>query len=324
MSDLRPDTAASPAIEHASALTIGELLRTRTKVTPEAVALTEGDRRVSYAQFNDRVNRLANALSAQGLIRGERLAVLSENRIEYMECVYAAAKLGAIVCALNWRLVPGELQHCIGLTAPHLVFASARHANLLQRQDLGCVKSVLRFDGEYEALVAGSPSHEPEIAARPEDGLLILYTSGTTGLPKGALISHRAEIARMFVNAVEMGLDTGTTFVGWLPMYHMGCMDQAIASLSVGATVAVVDGFDVERIVTLVETERLWWLALLPGTIDRFCEAMKRRNARPRHVHLVGAMADLVPRRQIAERTRLLGAPYANTCGSTETGIPPA
>ena len=311
-------------IEQASRLTIGELLRARAANTPGMPAVCEGERTLSYAQFNERVNRLSNALRAQGIGRGDRLAVLSENRIEYLECVYAAAKLGAIVCALNWRLVAAELQHCIGLTEPCLIFASPRHADALQALAAQNVHSTIHFGDDYEALLTRSAASEPPIAAKPEDGLLILYTSGTTGLPKGALISHRAEIARTFVNAIDFGLDASGAFVGWLPMYHMGCMDQAIGSLSVGAKVLVVDGFDVERIVTLVQSETLWWLMLLPGTVERFCDTMKQRKAQPKGVRLVGAMADLVPREQIAAVTRMLDAPYANTFGSTETGIPPA
>lgn len=311
-------------IARAACLTVGELLRTRAAVQPIDIAVTQDDRELTYAEFNARVNRLAHALAGRGLKRGERIAVLSENCIEYLECVYAAAKLGAIVCAQNWRLAPPELQHCIRLTTPHLLAASPRHADVLSNMDHGVAQPVIEFGSEYETMLRESSASEPEVAAHPEDGLLILYTSGTTGLPKGALISHRAQFARAFINTFEMGLDAGAAFVGWPPMYHMGCMDQAIATLSVGGKVAVVDGFDVERMVTLVEQERIWWLALLPGTVDRFCQEMKRRNAKPRGVALVGAMADLIPRAHIAELTRLLDAPFVNSFGSTETGIPPA
>tara|TARA_A100001037_G_scaffold30026_1_gene23752 strand:- start:2378 stop:3262 length:885 start_codon:yes stop_codon:yes gene_type:complete len=101
-------------------------------------------------------------------------------------------------------------------------------------------------------------------------------------------------------------------------------MDQAISVLSLGGKVIVVDGFDAERMVDVTVSEPQWWLLLMPGMIEPFAEALKRRNAPAKPVTVVGAMADLVPRHQIAEITELVQAPYANTFGSTETGLPPA
>ncbi|MCH8844508.1 MAG: AMP-binding protein [SAR324 cluster bacterium] len=307
----------------AAALTVGHLLREQARRQPDAVAIVDENREWRYAEFNGRVNRLAAVLAGMGIVRGDRVAILAENRVEYLELVYACAKQGAILAAQNWRLADGELRHCIGLTTPKAIVVSPRFAATLRRIDHG-VETVIELGGDYEARLAGADPAEPEIAAEPEDGLLILYTSGTTGLPKGALISHRAELARLQVALLELGLKREEAFVAWAPMFHMVSTDQSITLLSIGGTVYIVDGFDPARLVDIVARVKLWWLILMPGTVEPFIDAMKERGVKPKGVNRCGAMADLVPLHQIAEVTRLLDAPYCNTFGATETGAIPA
>ncbi|NKB55150.1 MAG: AMP-binding protein [Alphaproteobacteria bacterium] len=310
-------------VEQSALLTVGDLLLEQARHRPQAIAIEDGVRQWTFAQFNARVNRLANSLSQVGIERGDRIAVLSENRVEYLEVTFAAAKLGAIFCALNWRLAAAELEHCVRLATPKLAFVSERFSENFDALDSD-VEEKIRFGDPYESLLADACTNEPTVAVDPEDGLVIIYTSGTTGLPKGALISHRAEIARMQSSCIDFGLAQGDAFVAWPPMFHMASTDQSISALCLGSKVVVVDGFDVERLVDIVAAEKIWWLILMPGMIEPFAKALKRRNAKPHGITLIGAMADLVPRHQIAEITTLLQAPYANTFGSTETGLPPA
>src|SRR5690242_1068313 len=112
---------AEACVRRAGSLTVGDLLRVQALRTPNAPAVTQDGQTLSYAAFNLRVNRAANALRALGVARGARVAILSENRTEYVELEFACAKIGAIACALNWRLADPELAHCIRLVAPVLV-----------------------------------------------------------------------------------------------------------------------------------------------------------------------------------------------------------
>jgi fatty-acyl-CoA synthase len=123
---------------------------------------------------------------------------------------------------------------------------------------------------------------------------------------------------------VDFELAPGDTFVAWAPMFHMASADQSIHALCLGGKVIVIPGYDADRILHAVETEKVWWLMMMPGTIADTIAAAKRRRTVPRGIKIIGAMADLVPRHQLAEITQILQAPYANTFGSTETGIPPA
>jgi acyl-CoA synthetase (AMP-forming)/AMP-acid ligase II len=314
--------ASQGQILRAGAFTVGDLLTMQARRRPEATAVVDGARSYNYKSLNLRVNRLANALKAMGVSQGDRIAVLSENSAEYIEVTYGAAKLGAILAALNWRLARTELDHCISLVEPKVVLVSARFAGVLRETDWR--GRIVLIGDEYEELLAESGDEEPSIAVDPEDGLLILYTSGTTGLPKGALISHRAELARMDLSRLDLGLIEEDGFIAWAPMFHMVSLEHTLHVLGLGGKVFVVDGADPERIAELVATEPQWWLVLIPGMIDPLIEVMKRKNTVPKSVRLVGALADLIPPQTLAEVSLLFDAPYWNTFGSTETGMLPA
>jgi acyl-CoA synthetase (AMP-forming)/AMP-acid ligase II len=303
------------------ALTMGDLLAVQVRRAPQAIAIVEGSRERSYLEFNRSVNQLTYVLAARGVGRGARIAVLSENRIAYLEAAFAAAKLGAILCALNWRLVSQELAHCIQLVDPAVALVSARFRDALR--DAGWGGSTVDLDDGYEALLAGADDAEPPVIAQPEDGLLILYTSGTTGLPKAAVISHRAELARLTVSRVDLDLREEDGFIAWAPMFHMVSLEHAMHVLCVGGKVFVVPGPEQGALIDIVERERLWWLPLMPGMLDGFLQEMHRRRARPKGVKLVGGLADLLPPQTIAETSALLDARFWNTFGSTETGMLP-
>ncbi len=307
----------------AGKLTVHGLFRACVRRDPDAVALNTASARLTYRELDERVLRLASALAAMGVVRGERIALLSENRQEYAEIELAAACLGAIVACQNWRLAPAELQHCISLVEPCLVIASERYAPTARGLDLRG-RRLLVLEAEYERLLSDADPLAELPDVDPEDGLVILYTSGTTGLPKGALISHRAEMARNMVLRIDMHARESDGFIAWAPMFHMGSTDQVLGALMSGATVHIVDGFDAERIVDLMEGNDLGWMLLMPGSIEPVVELLQKTGRRPKSIRAVGAMADLVPHHLIAELSRLAGAPYLNSFGSTETGLPPA
>ncbi|HEV8390203.1 MAG TPA: AMP-binding protein [Dongiaceae bacterium] len=301
---------------------VAGLFLMQARLHPDRIALAAGDRKLTYGEVGGRVAALAAWLRHRGIGEGARVAILSENRLEYLELFLAAAWIGAIVACQNWRLAPPELAHCLALVEPDVILVSPRHADRLSAVPVG-IQNVLTYGAEYDAVVTSNDATPSPRELDPESPLLILYTSGTTGLPKGAVISHRAEIARNMVLRAEFGIAAEDAFVAWSPLYHMGAAEFSLGTLMAGGTVFVVDGFDVARLGEIVATERLGWLLLMPGMVGRFAAELKRSAIRPKGVKVCGVMADLVPPAEIAEVTTLLGAPYANTFGATETGCPP-
>ena len=303
----------------AASLTVADLFLAQVHSVGAEVALQQGALRRTYRELNARVNRLAHALAALGVARGARIAVLSENRSEYLELELAAAKLGAIVACQNWRQADPELEYCLRLVEPAVVMHSERYRPLVQRLAHGA-PATLCLGEAYESLLAGASAAEPQAAVSPEDGLVLLYTSGTTGNPKAALISHRAVIARSLVSALDRPMEREDAFAAWTPLFHMGASDHALSTLMRGGKVILMDGFDPAALVRILACERLGWLHVMPGTAGRLLAELQSSALRPKAIRYIGVMADLTPRPHIAKLTRLLGAPYVNTFGSTEAG----
>ncbi len=311
-------TGAGSLIRAAGDGNVGQMFAARARQQPDDLALVEGGNHLTYARLNDRVNRLCHVMTTRGIGAGDRVGLLSRNCAAFVEVELAAARIGAITASLNWRLSPPEIRHCLDLTSPGLIFTQSEYLESISRLDH------LVFGASYDAALSDAPAAEPAIQGGGEDGLVIIFTSGTTGLPKGALISHRAMIARTAIYGAETGAPSKSTFVAWTPLFHMGANDFTLATLIRGGKVIVVDGYQPDVLIDAIESETIHYLPLVPGMITAFIDALQVRTVRPRGLGMIGAMADLVPPHQLAEITRLLNAPYLNTFGSTETGMPPA
>jgi acyl-CoA synthetase (AMP-forming)/AMP-acid ligase II len=297
---------------------VGHLIADKAVVMPNRPAVDDGRTVLDYATLDDRARRLAGVMAARGVGQGDRIAVLAENRLEWCEIFVAVAYLGAIAACQNWRLSRRELDHCIELVEPKLTIVSERHAGMID-QDM----PHLLLGADYEAALLDATPLAELAPTDPEDPMLVLYTSGTTGLPKGAVLSHRAEIARSLVIRAEFGIAIDDTFVAWSPLYHMGAAEGSIGAMMSGGKVIVVDGLDHDRLCEVISTERLGWLLLMPGMVGQFADQLEARGIKPMGIKVCGVMADLVPLAEIARITGLLNAPYANTFGATETGCPP-
>ena len=319
-----PDAPVTQAIHRAGQLGVTELFLACARATPGALAVLEDGREVTYAALATRVERLAAGLQACGVRRGARIAILSENRAEYVEAMLAAGRIGAILACQNWRLAAPELSHCLNLVAPVLTIVSPRHAAALAALNPRPPGAVLALGAPYEALIAAAPAQPAATAFDPEDGLLILYTSGTTGLPKGALISHRALLARMAAARLDLGIASTDGFCAWAPMFHMASADHLLAALMSGGPVIVIDGMQPAAIAAACARFPIGWLVLIPGAIAPLIAELQAHPIVPRPIRAMGAMADLVPTHQLAEITALLRGPYLNSFGATETGLPPA
>jgi len=318
-----PSQVARTPWQLAANLTVDAVVRERAHMHPLRDALVQGEQRISFEALMRRVDNLSSVLRQQGVTRNDRVAVLSENRIEYVEAVLAAGVLGAIACCSNWRQSDAELAHCFRLTQPMLTLTSARHHERLRALNWPESRTLV-FGEAYEKALNGASRGDVASAAEAEDGLIIMYTSGTTGHPKAAVISHRAEIARAATGIADGQLYPGRGGICWSPFYHIAGMDHALGLLMQGDPVFVVDGFQPGVLVEIMAQESLGTVSLMPSAIGRVIEELRRTGLRPRSLMACGSMADLVPRQLIAEVSGLLGAEFRNSFGATETGQAPA
>ena len=308
----------------ATGMSVAELFQSQAIKNPRALAIINlnGDK-YTYKVFLLRVLKLSTVLIKKGIKHKDRIAILSENRLEYLELEMACAKIGAVVAAINWRLSDKEVNYCISLVKPKLTFLSEKFK---AKAKLSTIKknSFIFYDSKYENLIKNAIPYAGASLGSGEDILVILFTSGTTGYPKGAKISHRAFIARAMYSAYEYKINKEDTFPAWAPMFHMASTDLAIGSLIIGSSVAFVDGFQPKVLKNLIQKYKLSWLVLMPGMLEGFIKFLNGKKFNIKGIKTMGAMADLIPMKQITEITTLLDTPYLNSFGSTETGMPPA
>ncbi len=310
-----------PEVYQAGTATYARLFRESASLNKDRTALIQDDRSITYAVLDDRSNRMANILLENGLSRGDRVGLLTRNCIEFVEVELAAAKIGVISVNLNWRQTPEELAHCVGLTGPNYIVCGEEFVAPMKEAGWATDLTIGKY---YEAALTAANSDAPSAYVEGEDGLCILFTSGTTGMPKGALISHRAMVSRTLIFATETGAPKDDTFIAWSPLFHMGSNDFTLATLLRGGQIVIIDGYDANKMIDVIEEYAVHYVTVVPGMIEDFITHFKARDAKPKPIGLIGAMADLVPRPLLKEITTLLNAPYFNTFGSTETGNPPA
>lgn len=311
-------------VSSAAQLTVFELFTEAARRHPGKTALSDKTRQFSYATVHARVTSMVKVLQSKGIGSGDRVAVLSENCIEYIELHLAAAALGAIVACQNWRSNASELQHCISLVTPALIIFSERFAQQAAALMQNSALPGLSWPDCTNEITEHPSAQTAPARVNTETGLLILYTSGTTGPAKAAVISQRALIARMQLLRIDLDIDEADGFVAWSPMFHMGGSEHSISTLMFGGSVFVSDGFDAHYIANTIGAHRLGWLLLVPATIERLLEALDAHNINAKGIKRVGAMADLLPTQQIAQISARLNSPFLNTFGATETGIAPA
>ncbi|WP_254810973.1 class I adenylate-forming enzyme family protein [Natronosalvus amylolyticus] len=314
---------------------VGDLLRKAARKYADNVAVSEPNRDVTYGELDDRVNRLSNSLLERYCEpENGTIAFLAENRGEVIEVMYAGAKTGCLVPGLNWRLEREELLHCVDLVEPDVLVVSERF-----REKAGWIEAdaesdpeIVTLDGDdgditYESLINdGSPDEPlPDRHIDPEQGLVVLYTSGTTGLPKGVVISHRAWLARGYTYIIDFDIQKGDCQLAWPPLFHIVSADWLPAIATVGGTYYPVDGFDTERTIEILQEDGggIGWLVLLPGVVERLLQYIDEHDVDVdsfRPVRNIGALVDLVDPKKVERITETFDMPFKNSYGATENG----
>jgi fatty-acyl-CoA synthase len=246
--------------------------------TPEKLALVDAHtgRQFTYAQMNERANRLASFLhDTLGVRRGERVSILAGNSSDYYEVLFGCGKMGAILNTLNWRLAVPELEFILNDCTPRVLVYEPAFAEAVDalRPQIDCEHYVVMGDkapdGQWtyeSALAAGSPTGEEMPRLTYDDTWAILYTSGTTGRPKGAQVTY----GNFFYNAVGMGLaiDLSSQDVNLnvLPTFHAGGLGlYAGPVFHAGGTLVVMRAFDPGELLGLIERWKVTVLLLVPS-----------------------------------------------------------
>lgn len=210
--------------------TFADIIYRNAILHPDDEAFVCGSERISFKRFNERVNGLVHGLEALGIKKGDVIGILSWNQLEYPEVFGAAMKGGFVLAHFNPRLRAEELVHLINNSEPRVLFLGSELVKTIDgiHKQLPKTESFLTFgDAEgrmmaYGEMVESQSIEELEIRVREEDPLTIFYTSGTTGIPRGAIYTHKQKMENAVMKALDIGVEFGDRHLVVLPMFHIG------------------------------------------------------------------------------------------------------
>jgi fatty-acyl-CoA synthase len=276
----------------------GDLLSSRARLTPNREALLDLDsgRRFSYSDLNARANRLANALHDKlDIHKGDRVSILAQNSPEYIDLFYGLAKIGAVFAPLNWRLVARELVYIVNDCQPKVLICGSEFLGTLEEMvpDIS-VEHIYLLDApahaEYDSLenlLSGASADEPpQPKLDGEDPYCILYTSGTTGRPKGAIIPHRQVMWNCINTCISWGLTENDVSPVFTPLFHAGGLFAFLTPLLyLGGRVLLAKGFDAESSLQNIIEERCTVILGVPTLFQMWMDSPHFNELDFSHVH---------------------------------------
>ncbi|MGI9295175.1 MAG: long-chain-fatty-acid--CoA ligase [Pseudomonadales bacterium] len=262
-------------------INIGDFLTTRAHLNPNKEALYDvlADRRFTFSELNTRANQVCTALQSMGLAKDDRVALLSYNGHEYLESFFGPAKAGIVIMPLNWRLTAEELAFILkdgGATA--IIFDNDFLPVVEQIRAMGEAGSDIKhwvaigdhnteFATPYEDLLAAQSGAEPQHKADGEDNLFIMYTSGTTGLPKGVVHTHSTQLWAILTVVNTSDMHFSDRYLVLLPLFHVGALTPMIASVYKGNTQVILRTFDPGKTWQLIEQEKIASTLAVPAML---------------------------------------------------------
>src|ERR1700704_5563179 len=306
---------------------LSDLIERNAAFTPDKAAIIFEGEILSYAAFNDRIELTARALKSEfGVSRGDRVAILSLNRPDYLVLLYACARLGAMLVPLNWRLAVAEqlfiLSHAsVKLLLLEQAFAEILPALEIRRPDTGVVG--LDFAppraSAFGTLLTRGRGDGRNPQADLSCPLLIVYTSGTTGRPKGAVLRQEALLWNGVMSQHMHGLTSDDHVLTVLPFFHVGGLNiQTTPALHHGATVTIHPRFTPDATLAAIARERPTLTVLVPATIQAVSDHPRWIATHPSSLKAVSTGSTIVPPHLI-ERFVARGVPVLQVYGSHET-----
>ncbi|MDZ7696322.1 MAG: long-chain-fatty-acid--CoA ligase [Deltaproteobacteria bacterium] len=260
-------------------MVIGKLPKLCARRYPNKKATVFQGSSQTFAQFNTRVNQLCSVFRAHGLSKGAKVATLLRNCPEVMEICMATAKMGIVLVPINFRLVPAELKFVINDAGIDLLFwgdAFKKEISAI-RNDIQ-VKHTLSLADEYENLLAEASSEELELQVSPDDLFAIFYTSGTTGGPKGVMLTHDNFLSAAINHVIAYQLGPNDVCLHVMPLYHTMEASMMICQFYVGGTNVIVDAFDADEFWKLVDSEKLTHLTLVYPMLRDIIDVYKEKG----------------------------------------------
>jgi len=241
-----------------------EFLNIATAICPEKMAIVFEGKNYTFSQLKERVNRLACGLSRLGVKKGDRVAMLQVNCNQCVEAYFAVAALGAIYVPLNFRAKGDELTYMLNNSEASILLVGERYIDLANsiRPNLTSVKHFISIEDKHHGMLyyedlLSSPAEEAGVEINDEDTTILMYTAGTTGQPKGVMLSHQSFAVYVLENVTPASPETEEKNILTVPLYHVAGIQAMVAAVYGGRTLVIERQFEVEEWMKLVEKEKV-------------------------------------------------------------------
>ncbi len=306
---------------------LADIVRVHAARRPDAAALVYQGHMTTYAGLDRAASLVANGLIAANIKPQVRVAHLDKSSDLFFELLFGAAKANAVMVSVNWRLAPPEVLHIVNDAEAEILFIGEEYFPVIEkiRDGLTTVRKIVTLSGRhpswesFEAWRDRQAPDDPRLVARPEDTAIQFYTSGTTGLPKGAELTN-ANFAWMFPLWTKSWLlAPGVPNLVCLPMFHIGGAGWGIAGLYAGATNFVVREFVPAQVLDLIQRERLQVMLLVPAMILFLVQAPQIRETDLSSLRLIVYGAAPIPAELLKQAMGIFQCGFQQVYGLTET-----
>lgn len=266
--------------------TIADIVRVHARNRPDATALIVGDRTISFAELDARSSQAAQAFRAAGIGFGDRVAFIEKNGAEFFEVAFGLFKLGAVGVPVNWRLAPPEMLHILEDSGATVVVVGSEffdHLEAIEGQ-LTTVRTIVAVGAhgrwpDFDDWIAEYPDEDPGVTTESDDIAFLMYTSGTTGLPKGVMLSSGNYLCKATGIAKEWRFSADSVSLAVMPMFHMAGSGWVLVGLYEGATTVVLRDVDPVAILDSIARHRITNLLLVPAVIQMMLAAPSVEDA---------------------------------------------
>ncbi len=297
------------------------VIRAHATERSDSPAVSFADTTLTFGDLDRRSTLAANSLREAGVRPADRVAVLSKNHPVFFELAFACSKIGAILVGLNWRLAPAEIEVIVADADPTLIVVAGELLPLLGPAALarGDRFRLLQLEAEYERWIAVASTRDPMVPTDPDDTMLLLYTSGTTGVPKGVeLTNHNLSFTERLAHEVWGFCDTSVNLVG-MPMFHIGGIGYGMGAVLVGGHTVLIRDNDPTTIITSVQRHSVTHGFFVPAVIQTIIAAPEVETADLSSLELVVYGAAPIGNAVLRKAIAVLGCSFMQNYGMTET-----
>jgi len=306
---------------------LGDIIRRNARRFPDKIAYMSDTQRITFSQFNDRINRLYSYLRKKGLGEGDRVAILSYTRPEYMEVFGVAEKGGLITVPVNWRLKGEELAYQFNDSGAKVLIVQLPFVETIRdiRSKIGvehyiCIGDKPAGMENYDEVIKRNQPVEPEVEIRDNDVVYIIYTSGTTGKPNGAMITHGGQRECSRSMAIEVGIRRVEKHLEGMMLFHIGPRSFLFPIFHRGCTNCLVERCDPKRFFEIIEKERITTTELVPTQIAMMLDLPDQEKYDTSSLYTIFYAAMPMPVAVLRRGIERFGRVFVQGFGQTETG----